>query len=59
MIVNNASKIIMDDSRVMLLIVMSLIDSSRGDIYNCSMFIVVATGAFTTNIFSAVTSSAM
>ncbi len=44
MSVNDASRIIIDDSRVKLQIVASLIDDSRGVIYNCNMFIVQATG---------------
>jgi hypothetical protein len=42
---NDASRIIIDDSRVMLQIVESLIDDSRGVIYNCNMFIVKVTAA--------------
>ncbi len=41
---NDASKIIIDDSRVMLQIVASLSDNSRGVIYDCIMFIVLFTG---------------
>ncbi len=40
MSVNDASRIISDDSKVMLQIVVSLTDDSRGIIYNCNMFIV-------------------
>ncbi len=36
---------LIDDSRVMLQILASLTDYSRGIIYNCNMFIVQATGA--------------
>ncbi len=41
---NDASKIRIDDSRVMVQIAASLTDNSRGIIYNCNMFIVQATG---------------
>jgi hypothetical protein len=40
MSVNDISKIIIDDSRVMIQIVASLTDYSRGVIYNCIMFII-------------------
>jgi hypothetical protein len=40
MSVNDASRIVIDDSRVMLQIVASLTDNSRGIIYYCYMFIV-------------------
>jgi hypothetical protein len=43
MTVNDASKIVIDNSRVMLQIVASLTDDSRGVIYNCNMFKVQAT----------------
>ncbi len=42
--VNNTSRIVIDDSRVVLKIVASLIDDSRGVIYDCNMFIVQAPG---------------
>jgi hypothetical protein len=44
MSVNDASMIIIDDSTVMLPIVASLTDDSKGVIYNCNMFIVLAAG---------------
>ncbi len=40
---NDASGIVIDDSRVMLQIVVSLTDDSRGIIYNKNMVIVQAT----------------
>ncbi len=40
MSVNDASRIIIDESRVMIQIVASLTDSSRGIIYDCNQFIV-------------------
>jgi hypothetical protein len=40
MSVNDVSRIIIDDSRVLLLIVVSLTDDSKGTIYDCNMFIV-------------------
>ncbi len=40
MSVNDISRIIIDDSRVMIQIVASLTDYSRGVIYNCIMFII-------------------
>ncbi len=43
MSVNDAFKIALDDSRVMLQIVASLIDNSRGIIYDCNVFIIQAT----------------
>jgi hypothetical protein len=43
MSVNDTSRIIIDDSRVMLQIVASLTDDSRGVIYNHNMFLVLAT----------------
>ncbi len=42
MSVNNASRIVIDNSRVMLQIVASLSHNSRGIIYGHHMFIVVA-----------------
>ncbi len=42
MSVNDASRIIIDDSRVMLQIVLSLADDSRDVIYDHNMFIVQA-----------------
>jgi hypothetical protein len=53
MSVNDTSKIIIDDCRVMLQIVASLIDESKGIIYNCNMFIVQATNVNFVNLFSA------
>ncbi len=44
MSVNNTSGIIIDNSRVMLQIVASLTDDSRGVIYNGMIFIMQATG---------------
>jgi hypothetical protein len=49
MSVNDASRTVLDISRVMLQIVASLADNSRGVIYNHNMFIVEATGV--TNFF--------
>ena len=43
---NDISRIVIDDSRVLLQIVASLTDDSRGVIYNRNMFIVQATGLF-------------
>jgi hypothetical protein len=43
MSINNASRIAIDYSRVMLQIVVSLTDNSRGVIYDSNMFIVQAT----------------
>ncbi len=43
MSVNDASRIVIDDSWVALQIVASLTDDSRGVIYDCNMFIVQAT----------------
>jgi hypothetical protein len=40
--VNDASRIVIEDSRVMLQIVASLTDNSRCIIYYCNMFIVQA-----------------
>jgi hypothetical protein len=44
MSVNDASRIMTDNSSGMLQIVVSLNDGSRGVIYNCNMFIVKAIG---------------
>ncbi len=44
MSVNDASRITIDDSRLMLQIVTSLTDNSRCVIYNHNVFIVLATG---------------
>jgi hypothetical protein len=44
MSVNDTSMIIIDNSRVVLQIVASLTDDSRGVIYYCNVFIVQATG---------------
>ncbi len=44
MSVKDTSGIVFDDSRVMLQIVVSLSDDSRGIIYDCNMFILQATG---------------
>ncbi len=44
MSVNDASRIIIDDSRVTLQSVASLTDNSKDVIYNCSMFIVQVSG---------------
>jgi hypothetical protein len=44
MSVNDASRIVIDDSRVMLQIVASLTDNSRGIIYDHNMLTVQATG---------------
>ncbi len=43
MSVNDASRILMDNSTVIIHIVASLTVDSRGVIYNCNMFIVQAT----------------
>jgi hypothetical protein len=43
MSVNDASKIELDDSRVVLQIVALLTDNSRGIIYECNVFIIQAT----------------
>jgi hypothetical protein len=43
--VADASRIIIDNSRVTLQIVVSLIDDSRFIIYDCNVFIVETTGA--------------
>ncbi len=42
MSVNDASRIVIDNSRVMLQILASLTDNSRGIIYNRNLFIVQA-----------------
>ncbi len=42
---NDASKLIINDTRVMLQKLASLTDYSRGVIYNRNMFIVQATGS--------------
>jgi hypothetical protein len=44
MSVNDACRIVIDNSRVMLLIVVSLTDGWRSIIYDCNMFIVQASG---------------
>ncbi len=44
MSVNDASKIVIDAFRVMLQVVVSLTDDSRGVIYGHNMFIVQAAG---------------
>ncbi len=41
---NDAPRIVIDYSRVMLQIVALVTDDSRGIIYDCNMFIVQATG---------------
>ncbi len=46
MSVNDTSRIIIDNSIVMLKIVASLTDNSRGVIYDCNMFIVQATDVY-------------
>jgi hypothetical protein len=50
MSVNDASRVIIDNSRVMFQIVASLTDGSRGIIYNCNMFIVQATATYFVNV---------
>ncbi len=40
MSVNDASRIVIDNSRMMLQVVVSLADNSRGIIYDINMFIV-------------------
>jgi hypothetical protein len=45
MSLNDASRIVNDDSKMMLHIVVSLTDDSKGVIYDHNMFIVKATGA--------------
>ena len=42
MSINDTSRIVIDDPRVVIQIVASLIDDSRGVIYDCNMFIVQA-----------------
>ncbi len=44
MSVNDASRIVIDNSRVTLQIMESLTDDSRGIIYSCNRFIIQATG---------------
>ncbi len=44
MSVNDTSRIVIDDSRVMIQFVTSITDDSKGINYNCNMFIVQATG---------------
>ncbi len=44
MSVNDASTIVIDVSKMMLQIVTSITDNSRGIIYDCKIFIVQATG---------------
>ncbi len=44
MSVNDASRIVINDSKVMLQIVASLTDDSRGIVYDHNMFIVQAKG---------------
>jgi hypothetical protein len=51
MSVNDASRIVIDGSRVMLQIVTSLTGDSRGIINKCSMFLVQATGQVTINSY--------
>jgi hypothetical protein len=48
MCVNDASRIIINNSRVTLQIVASFTDNSRGVIYDCNMFIAQATGLLST-----------
>jgi hypothetical protein len=48
--VNDAYRIIIDDSRVMFQIIASHTDDSRGVIYNCKMFKVKATGAYPSHL---------
>ncbi len=45
MSVNDVFRITIDNSRVMLQIVVSLTDDSRGIIYDCNLFIVQASGS--------------
>jgi hypothetical protein len=47
---NDTCRIIIDDSRLMLQIVASLTDDSRGVIYNHNMFIVQATAYLSVTI---------
>ncbi len=47
MSVNDACRIVIDDSKVMLQIVASLTDDSRGIIYDSNMFIIQAIGSQT------------
>jgi len=44
MSVNDACRIVTDNSRVMLQIVLSLTEDYRGIIYDCNVFIVQTTG---------------
>ncbi len=53
MSVEDASRIVIDVSRVMLQIVASITDDSRGIIYDCILFIVQATGINFMNILRA------
>ncbi len=46
MSVNDASRIIIDDFRVMLQIVSSPTDNCRGNIYDQNMFVAQATGLY-------------
>jgi hypothetical protein len=50
--VNDASRIVIDDSRVTLQIVASLTDDSRGVFYDCDMFIVQATAVSAVNFLA-------
>jgi hypothetical protein len=50
MSVSDASRIIIEDSRVILQIMASLTSNSRGIIYNCNMFIELATKNSTENL---------
>ncbi len=50
MSVNDASRVIIDNSRVMFQIVASFTDGSRGIIYNCNMFIAEATATYFVNV---------
>ncbi len=52
MSVNDTSRIIIDDSRVMLQIVASLTYDSRGIIYNHNLFIVQSSGVNVIKLFS-------
>ncbi len=49
MSVNDAYRIVIDNSRVMLQFVASLTDDCRGIIYNCNVFIVEDTGCIFEN----------
>ncbi len=46
MCVNDASRIVIDNSRAMLQMVASLADNFIGNIFNCNMFIVQAIDAY-------------